>query len=77
MRFPQVPLHLREDFSGTALISAAWCKTDVRRTAIGVDIDREALDWGWKHNGETMLSSAAQQLCLVEANVSVGQLQTE
>lgn len=68
--YVQVPLHLREDFSGTSLISAAWCKTDVRRTAIGVDIDREALQWGWKHNGENMLSSAGEQLCLIEANVS-------
>ena len=65
----QVPLHFREDFSGTSLISAAWCKTDVRRTALGVDIDREALEWGWKHNGQAMLSSAPEQLCLVEANV--------
>ena len=65
----QVPLHFREDFSGTSLISATWCKTDVRRTALGVDIDREALLWGWEHNAEAMLSSAPEQLCLVEANV--------
>jgi hypothetical protein len=31
----QVPLHLREDFCGTAMISATWCKGDVRRTATG------------------------------------------
>lgn len=67
----QVPLHLREDFSGTSLISAAWCKSDVRRTALGVDIDREALQWGWTHNAEAMLSSAGDQLCLIEANVSL------
>lgn len=74
--FVQVPLHFREDFCGTALISAAWCKTDVRRTAISVDIDKEALDWGWKHNGESMLSSAGDQLCLIEANVRLCQSQT-
>jgi len=65
----QVPLHLREDFSGTSLISATWCKSDVRRTAVGVDIDREALQWGWKHNGQAMLGQAESQLCLVEASV--------
>ena len=31
----QVPQHLREDFCGTALISATWCRGDVRRTATG------------------------------------------
>ena len=66
----QVPLHLREDFSGTSLICACWCKADVRRTALGVDIDREALTWGWKHNGQVMLGQPENQMCLVQANVS-------
>ena len=66
----QVPLHLREDFSGTSLICATWCKSDVRRTALGVDIDREALQWGWKHNCQAMLGQAESQMSLVEANVS-------
>ncbi|KAL0053618.1 hypothetical protein WJX82_008407 [Trebouxia sp. C0006] len=65
----QVPLHLREDFSGTSLICATWCKSDVRRTALGVDIDREALQWGWRHNGQAMLGQAESQMCLLEANV--------
>ncbi len=65
----QVPLHLREDFSGTSLICATWCKSDVRRTALGVDIDQEALQWGWRHNGQAMLGQAESQMCLLEANV--------
>lgn len=65
----QVPLHLREDFSGTSLICASWCKADVRRTALGVDIDRDALTWGWKHNGQAMLGQPENQMCLVQANV--------
>lgn len=66
----QVPLHLREDFSGTSLICATWCKADVCRTALGVDIDKDALEWGWKHNGQALLSQPASQMCLLEANVS-------
>ena len=67
----QVPLHLREDFSGTGLISATWCKGDIRRTALAVDIDRETLHWGWCHNGQIMLGWPESQLCFVEANVSL------
>lgn len=66
----QVPLHLREDFCGTAMISATWCRGDVRRTAIGVDLDKEALMWGALHNGDGMLGgSAADQFCLLHSNV--------
>ena len=66
----QVPQHLREDFSGTSLVCATWCKADVRRTAVGVDIDREPLAWGWKHNGQALLGQPENQMCLVQANVS-------
>ncbi|KAL3137735.1 hypothetical protein ABBQ38_005000 [Trebouxia sp. C0009 RCD-2024] len=65
----QVPLHLREDFSGTSFICATWCKADVRRTALGIDIDREALAWGWRHNGQALLGQPENQMCLVQANV--------
>ncbi|TPV93129.1 MAG: class I SAM-dependent methyltransferase [Myxococcales bacterium FL481] len=37
---------LREDFCGTAQLAAMWCKLDPKNTAIGVDIDRDTLDWG-------------------------------
>ena len=37
---------LREDFCGTAVFSLAWVQSDPARTAIGVDLDRDTLDWG-------------------------------
>ena len=43
------PASLREDFCGTALLCAEWVAKE-GRTAVGVDIDREALAWGAKHN---------------------------
>jgi len=30
-----MPLHLREDFCGSALVCTKWCLSDVRRTATG------------------------------------------
>ncbi|CAL8468735.1 g8275 [Coccomyxa elongata] len=65
----QVPEHLREDFCGTALISATWCRGDVRRTAIGLDIDREALEWGLDHNGGTLTDEPRPRLCLFQGDV--------
>ncbi|CAM6110856.1 unnamed protein product [Calypogeia fissa] len=46
----RTPLHLREDFCGTALICAEWVRGDTRRTAVGLDLDEEALTWGLQHN---------------------------
>lgn len=44
-RVMQVPVHLREDFCGTALISATWCRGDVRRSAVG----SASLHFCWLH----------------------------
>lgn len=44
------PLSLREDFCGTALLTAAWVNSDEQRTGIGVDIDPRVLAWGKEHN---------------------------
>ena len=44
------PRLLKEDFCGTALLSAEWVKKRKKNEAIGVDLDRETLRWGKKHN---------------------------
>ncbi|KAM7272966.1 hypothetical protein ACFE04_027630 [Oxalis oulophora] len=44
------PLHLQEDFCGTALLSAEWLHSDSRRTAVGLDLDVEALNWCLENN---------------------------
>jgi SAM-dependent methyltransferase len=59
---------LREDFCGTALISAAWVKSGKDRTALGVDLDGPTLDWGREHNVEP-LGEAAARVELLEKNV--------
>jgi hypothetical protein len=37
---------LREDFCGSAVFSLAWVQSHPERTAVGVDLDRDTLDWG-------------------------------
>jgi SAM-dependent methyltransferase len=43
-------LSLREDFCGTAFLSAAWVASDPQRTAVGLDLDGPTLQWGREHN---------------------------
>ena len=42
-------LSMREDFCGTAFLSAAWVKSDPQRTAVGLDLDGPTLQWGRQH----------------------------
>nr|GEV89622.1 ribonuclease H-like domain-containing protein [Tanacetum cinerariifolium] len=35
----RAPLHLQEDFCGTALLSTEWLRSDSRRTSVGLDFD--------------------------------------
>eukprot|EP00850_Spirogloea_muscicola_P018133 SM000163S02301 [mRNA] locus=s163:34909:36904:- [translate_table: standard] len=61
----RVPLCLREDFCGTALICAEWLKADARRTAIALDLDEEALRWGACQH----LSAFQDRVALFHGNV--------
>ncbi|UJR82684.1 class I SAM-dependent methyltransferase [Sandaracinus amylolyticus] len=62
------PLHLREDFCGTALLCSKWVKSDPARTALGLDIDRPTLDWGIAHN-LAPIGEAAKRITLLEQDV--------
>lgn len=63
------PLSIREDFCGTAVFSLAWAKSDPRRTAIGVDLDRETLDWGLEQRIRPAGPEVAERVTLRCANV--------
>lgn len=61
-------LSLREDFCGTALLSAAWVKSHPERSAIAVDIDEKVLAWGAANN-VAPLGDAAARVQLRQADV--------
>lgn len=44
------PYSMREDFCGTALLCAEWVDSHRERTALGVDLDPEVLEWGIENN---------------------------
>jgi SAM-dependent methyltransferase len=62
------PLRLREDFCGTAVLSAHWVRAREDRTAIGVDLDEATLDWGRRHH----LGGIESRVTLLQANVLDG-----
>lgn len=64
------PVSLREDFCGTGLLCAKWVESRAGRTAIGLDIDREVLAWGAKHNVAS-LGPLRERVSLRPQNVMV------
>ncbi|PSR89866.1 Nuclear transcription factor Y subunit alpha like [Actinidia chinensis var. chinensis] len=63
------PLHLQEDFCGTALLSTEWLHTDSRRTAVGLDLDLEALNWCMENNVNKIGADVYSRLSLFHGNV--------
>ncbi|HEY8379210.1 MAG TPA: class I SAM-dependent methyltransferase [Nannocystis sp.] len=63
------PLSVREDFCGTALFAVEWCKSDPRRTALGIDLDGPTLDWGRAHTLAAAPPDAAARVTLVQTDV--------
>ncbi|MBN2714272.1 MAG: class I SAM-dependent methyltransferase [Deltaproteobacteria bacterium] len=53
-------LSLREDFCGTALLCAQWVKSHNERTAVGLDLDRDTLNWGMANNISPLGDAAAR-----------------
>jgi hypothetical protein len=62
------PTLLREDFCGTAAVCCRWVKTDPANRAIGLDLDRDVLEWGRRHN-LAAIGRAAERVTLVRGNV--------
>ncbi|KAK6936196.1 hypothetical protein RJ641_033226 [Dillenia turbinata] len=65
----RVPLHLQEDFCGTALLSLEWLRGDSRRTVVGVDLDIEALNWCLKNNMGKGGADVYSRISLFHGNV--------
>jgi hypothetical protein len=60
---------LKEDFCGTAFLSAGWVRARPDNTAVGVDLDLETLDWGREHNVAPLSDDEKGRLTLLHDNV--------
>ncbi|GMG98455.1 hypothetical protein Nepgr_000295 [Nepenthes gracilis] len=65
----RVPLHLQEDFCGTAFLSTEWIRADPRRTAVSLDLDLEALRWCIENNIDEIGVDRCSRISLFHGNV--------
>lgn len=63
------PVSLREDFCGTFSICCEWVKSKKNRTAIGVDLCSETLQWGRDNNLSKLTSGQQDRVRLLEQDV--------
>jgi len=66
--FGRMPKVLREDFCGTFAICCEWAKKR-NRTALGVDLDPEPLQWGRDHNLSALEENAKQRVHIKQQDV--------
>ena len=64
-RVGRAPIGLREDFCGTALLSARWVESDDEREALAVDRDREVQESGRRRHLAGLDEGEAERLQLV------------
>lgn len=67
--FKRKPYSLREDFCGTFSICCEWVKSNLKRTAIGVDLCAETLQWGRDHNLAKLTEKQQSRIRLLEQDV--------
>jgi SAM-dependent methyltransferase len=60
---------LREDFCGTASVCCEWVKRRKTNRAVGVDIDRNVLDWARAMNLARLDDQRAERVRLIEGDV--------
>jgi len=62
-------VRLREDFCGTGNTSCEWVRRRKTNAAVGLDIDQPTLDWGVKHNIESLPEEARDRVRLINRDV--------
>lgn len=67
--FGKKPVSLREDFCGTFAVCCEWAKSNNRRTAIGVDLCSETLQWGRENNLSKLTLAQQERISLLEQDV--------
>ena len=66
--FKRKPVILREDFCGTFAVCCTWAQKK-GRSAIGVDIDPDPLNWGRTHNLSKLSTDAQERVHLIQDDV--------
>ena len=67
--FRRKPYSLREDFCGTFSVCCEWVKSNSKRTAVGVDLCSETLQWGRDNNLAELTAGQEKRVRLFEQDV--------
>jgi len=67
--FGRKPVTLREDFCGTFAVCCEWVKSSNKRTALGVDLCGETLQWGRDNNLAELSKKQQERVRLIEQDV--------
>jgi len=60
---------IREDFCGTANTACYWVGLASDHRAVGVDLDRDTLEWGRTHHVAALPAAARERIELIEGDV--------
>ena len=60
---------LREDFCGTANTACEWIRRDPMHLAVGIDLDREVLEWGELNNLAQLDDEQRSRITVLQENV--------
>jgi hypothetical protein len=63
------PYSLREDFCGTFAVCCEWVASNKKRSALGVDLCPETLQWGKDHNLAKLDDEQQKRVRLIEQDV--------
>lgn len=69
--FGRKPYSLREDFCGTFAVCCNWVDSNKRRTAVGVDLCDETLQWGRDNNLAKLTEKQQTRVSLLLEDVRV------
>lgn len=67
--FGRKPYSLREDFCGTFAVCCQWVKSNKKRTALGIDLCDETLQWGRDHNLAKLNEEQRSRVRLLQQDV--------
>lgn len=60
---------LREDFCGTANTACEWVRRDEHHQAVGIDLDRQVLEWGRQNNLAALDADQLERIELLNEDV--------
>jgi len=60
---------MREDFCGTAATSCEWIRRGLQHVAVGIDLDKEVLEWGRANNLAALEPAQQQRIDLLNGDV--------